>query len=721
MTDKNEVIIPRSIEYESKEFIVTTIHENAFKNTNKIESIEFPQDSKLSIIEEYAFMNSSLKKISIPASVVQLTEGWCGRLSKLQINLDIKNPNYLNFENKFILGKIDSKSDIFDVLVYSLQDVETIKIPSFIKRIAPFAFYASSSLQVVDIDENSELQSIGKFAFANSSIESIFIPKNVSQIEKSAFGECNLKYIDFDDDSKLREISQELFFDSTLISITIPNHVTRICESAFFFCGKLKSVKINQESELRVIEKSAFYGTEIENISLPSCVELKDGWNNNMSRIKDIKIFQKEKENIKNYKEFVLGKSDIYKDLFDVILFVKPNVEKVIIPSFVRCISSHTFSNCIKLDNIEFENGSNLEIIGKCCFNKSNVETLVIPPHVTKIEENCFSFSNKLKAIEFSDNSEIKSIGNFVFSYSNIDYLSIPSSIINLNNSLFQTPNLNRIKIIPCKDKNIMILDDQLIIGKSNIKCDVFDVLLFANRNIRNAIIPFYIKKIGPNAFNECNQLESVTFSDDSHLISIENDAFSKTSIKKIIIPKSVVNIGECAFMNCSNLKNVEFSNNSKLTKMNKNSFACTSIEHILIPDHLTKIEKYAFSSCYNFKRIEFSKNSNLRSIEKEAFSDSSIKYILIPRHVSRIAKNAFYSCKLKTIEFGNCPEIKFIDKSAFSRSDIECIKIPSSVVYIGKSAFKNCNNFKIIEIDENMELNVHIIESFYSTSKSVL
>lgn len=109
LTDKNEVIIPRSIEYESKEFIVTTIHENSFKNSNKIESIDFPQDSNLSIIEEYAFLNSSLKKISIPASVVQITEGWCGRLSKLQVNLDVKNPNYINFEYRFILGKLIQK------------------------------------------------------------------------------------------------------------------------------------------------------------------------------------------------------------------------------------------------------------------------------------------------------------------------------------------------------------------------------------------------------------------------------------------------------------------------------------------------------------------------------------------------------------------------------------------------------------------------------------
>ena len=116
LTDKKEVIIPRSIRYKSKEFIVTIIHSKSFKNLLEIESIEFPNDSELDEIEKYAFMNSSLKKISIPATVTKLTEGWCGSISKLKINLDPRNPNYSNFENRFILGKVDSKSDNFNIL-----------------------------------------------------------------------------------------------------------------------------------------------------------------------------------------------------------------------------------------------------------------------------------------------------------------------------------------------------------------------------------------------------------------------------------------------------------------------------------------------------------------------------------------------------------------------------------------------------------------------------
>ena len=86
------------------------------------------------------------------------------------------------------------------------------------------------------------------------------------------------------------------------------------------------------------------------------------------------------------------------------------------------------------------------------------------------LHNTSISFSDKLKRVEFSNNSEIKYICNYAFSHSIIEFLYIPSSIVNLNYSLFKTPNLNNVKIIPCNERNIMSLNDQIIIGKSDIK-----------------------------------------------------------------------------------------------------------------------------------------------------------------------------------------------------------------------------------------------------------
>lgn len=84
--------------------------------------------------------------------MIKLSEGWCGRLSKLENEMKVNNQHYSKFEDKFILGKKDGESDKYDVLVYSFIIKETIKIPSFIKRIAHFAFIGSESLHIIEFE-----------------------------------------------------------------------------------------------------------------------------------------------------------------------------------------------------------------------------------------------------------------------------------------------------------------------------------------------------------------------------------------------------------------------------------------------------------------------------------------------------------------------------------------------------------------------------------------
>ncbi|KAK8883524.1 hypothetical protein M9Y10_042616 [Tritrichomonas musculus] len=273
--------------------------------------------------------------------------------------------------------------------------------------------------------------------------------------------------------------------------------------------------------------------------------------------MKEIKIFDRKRENMKIYKEFVLVKSDCGSDEFDVFLFAPPHISKVTIPSFVKYIASHAFTICKNLENVEFESDSQLKEIRGRLFE--------IPQQPTKIAKKSFSFTNKLKVIEFSEQSEIKTICDFASSHSSLEFLSISFSIVHLNNCLLKTTKLNTIKIIRCEEEKVRILNGKLIIGKTDIKSDIFVVLLFVQRNIKEVSIPSFIKKIGSDVFNEGRQISSVTFSDDAHLESIENDAFSDSSIESIMIPKSDINIGECAFMNCSNLRKAELSKNSRL------------------------------------------------------------------------------------------------------------------------------------------------------------
>ena len=98
---RNKFIIPHLIKHETQEYIVVSILTDAFKNSLNIKTIQFPSDSELQTIEENAFEYSSIESIFIPASVIDLKEGWCNNMGKLtNIEVDPRNSRYFNYEEK---------------------------------------------------------------------------------------------------------------------------------------------------------------------------------------------------------------------------------------------------------------------------------------------------------------------------------------------------------------------------------------------------------------------------------------------------------------------------------------------------------------------------------------------------------------------------------------------------------------------------------------------
>lgn len=79
------------------------------------------------------------------------------------------------------------------------------------------------------------------------------------------------------------------------------------------------------------------------------------------------------------------------------------------------------------------------------------------------------------------------------------------------------------------KVQNISYYDNILIIGKSDIKSDVFDILLFSRKNLKTVEIPPSIKQIW--AF-----------------------AFQYSDIKKVFFTPSITTICKYSFYKCSKL-----------------------------------------------------------------------------------------------------------------------------------------------------------------------
>ena len=219
--------------------------------------------------------------------------------------------------------------------------------------------------------------------------------------------------------------------------------------------------------------------------------------------------------------------------------------------------------------------------------------------------------------------------------------------------------------------------------------------------------IPSGVTSIGDYAFNECSNLTSVSFGENSQLTSIGGYAFNGCySLTGIEIPSGVTSIGDAAFYGCSSLTNISFGEDSQLTSIEGYAFnGCSSLTGIEIPSGVTSIGSSAFYECSSLTSVSFGENSQLTSIGGNAFSYCyNLTSIEIPSGVTSIGDCAFESSSLTSVSFGENSQLASIGNSAFYDCNLKNIDIPNSVTSIGNYAFGGCSKLKSIEIPENVE-----------------
>lgn len=534
-----KVIIPRFINYKSKDYMISSLSQSLFENNENIEVISFDENSCLEKINKKAFSCTSISKIKIPSSV---------------------------------------------------------------KKISKAAFYFCSNLAAIEFAQNSQLESIGYEAFSGTSIFHITFPSSLKNIGERSFFYCqNIQSVEFPSNSQLITIASEAFSGTSISYIKIPSSCQKICEGAFSSCEKLNTIEIPIDSDLRIIENEAFAATLIDKIFIPSkCNDLQKGCFTCMLFLNEIQVSPQNKSFIFVDNTFLLGKTN---EDFDVLLFVRHEIEKVIFPSFIKKIGYYAFERC-KLKAIQFNNDCKLETIDEFSFYNSSIESIIIPPSVTSIKKSSFAYCKQLKTFEFSQNSNIISLKRFIFDFSGIEILTLPPKIEYIENGLFNTMKYLKEINLSSSNKKFLYLNNSLFLEKTN-DSDSFDQLIFARRNIEYIIVPSCVKRICEYAFAHSTKLKTIEFLEDSKLQIIEKDAFNESSITNISIPSSVTTICDSCFSICSKLKTLKFNDNSKISTISSQMFAVSSINHIIIPSSVNRIESMAFNYCNFLQTLE--------------------------------------------------------------------------------------------------------------------
>lgn len=236
-------------------------------------------------------------------------------------------------------------------------------------KISESTFSFCSELKTIKIPSNTKLQTIERNAFFNSSIEQIFIPSSVTELEE---GWCNQT-------SKLNRIS--------------------VCKNNHFFYSYDDKFIIGKSNENEIFNVLVFCVRDIEKVKVPFFIEKIGPFAfNKCCKLKEFSVDQ-------NSKLQIIDKNG----------FSHSSIEKISIPHHITQINDFAFYTCKRLRKVIFPLNSELSKLGKETFSYSSIESIQIPFEINEIERNCFDFCDKLQIIEFTECPKLKFINKNMF------------------------------------------------------------------------------------------------------------------------------------------------------------------------------------------------------------------------------------------------------------------------------------------------------------------
>lgn len=246
--------------------------------------------------------------------------------------------------------------------------------------------------------------------------------------------------------------------------------------------------------------------------------------------------------------------------------------------------------------------------------------------------------------------------------------------------------------------ENVTIPESVKVIGKN----------IFLNSGLKTVTINSKLKTI-PTGFAQNTPLTTVNLKYPEYLISVGDNAFSKTSIKTF--PDNCVNlqsIEKQAFQNCKELSVFPFENTS-LIYIGVGAFQnCSSLKNLTAPQTLWGIDQTSFNGCTSLSSVVF--NDSLDSIGGSAFQGctSLVEVKGIPNTVhdwtpadksagenygTGFGAGVFQGCtSLQKIELPDSLTV-VPDNICSGCTSLVSVSGKGSIVTIGKNSFSNCIN----------------------------
>ncbi len=586
------------------------------------------------------------------------------------------------------------------------SSITSVELPARLSSLGTNVFRMCESLVTVTFEDGYDYATIPQYTFYNTAITSIALPAAVTMIDSYAFQSCKaLTSVTFGNngtDSRLTEIKSNAFNGCTLLGseeaggIVLPatfetfgtnafkdctslysvtflggalSALKTIGASAFQNCTSLTSINLSQQAALTSVGGSAFSGCgSLESIVIPASVT---------------SIGSNAFINCTSLETAVINGSGVLPNYtFDgctALLRVTLNNE-------IQQIGTYAFRNCASLHAINQADGVNslptqLSVLGNASTsaayvfqNCTSLGNITIPDGVTSIAKYNFSGCTALSSVTLGAN--VTAIYPRAFeNCTSLTSITLPDGLLNLGVS----QNITDSHTAAGSGSSSTTITSGNLSSTS-----VSSNGVFAGSGLTSITIPASVKAIGPDAFNGCVSLTSVTIEGladgTSALLGIGARAFNGCTLisQSFTIPESVDYVGAYAFAGAGI---TEVTWNSPSIVREYTFSGCTALQSVTLNGAVTQIEPYAFSGCTQLSQIELPE-SLVNLGDKPASNSYNAIYIVdggvfmnctsltsvnIPAGVEFIPAQTFAGCtQLANVTFNNAT-VRLLNNNVFA------------------------------------------------------
>ena len=661
---------------------VTFVGNQAF-NGSGLTTVTFTDSGdQLLTIGNYAFANLALESLTLPSREVI-----------------IGDHAFFNDESLKALD-LGGTTQIGDYAFSYAGDDLAVVISASVQSIGNYAFQGynyGGKIGSITFAQNSQLKSIGAYAFENSGITEINIPKSVESVGAYAFADSDLETITFEEGTAplafgipYESYTGNVLDGTNVTEIHFPGRLTEIGAYAFDYFDNLTSVTFGDQyaegnftkSKLTTIGEYAFRYTGSVNDS---------------------------------------GEAS--------------GLTSIVIPASITNtdvigIGAFAFYGNGALTSVTFEQGGTGNLtIGESAFASCNALTEVTLPKT-------------LAPFKAADGSEIPALANgrnvFLPEYS-----STSSKLATINveegNSLYASKDgmlysADYSELIFCPpaksgdvviDARTKIVADNAFTACAAIKkitfesgsvcAEIGDSAFEGCKMLSKIILPASLKTIGDYAFNLCSSLTALELPEsfDSFDAAIFNGCESLTSLS--VSDKNSTYYAENNVLYSADRKTLLYylpslSNESYVVLEGTETIAAsafsgnTSLTSVSLPASLKHIDSNAFQSCFNLATVTFAQGgSDMLVIGDYAFNNTAIKSIALPGRTGSLGNSSFASSDLTSITFGENSLLNSLGDGVFSRTQLVNVTLPSSVRSLGSNVFSNCSSLVSVTFSEGL------------------